>query len=75
MVATKTYGVKVTEREGEGVERGERKRERERERERNLPQQGNYHRKETELISQSILRKSILLLPTYPYNTIASTTM
>ena len=33
MVATKTYGVKVTEREGEGVERGERKRERERERE------------------------------------------
>ena len=69
MVATKTYGVKVTEREGEGVERGERKRERER----NLPQQGNYHRKETELISQSIVRKSILLLPTYPYNTIAST--
>ena len=70
MVATKTYGVKVTEREGEGVERGERKRERET----NL-QQGNYHKKETELISQSILRKSILLLPTYPYNTIASTTM
>ena len=44
MVATKTYGVKVTEREGEGVERGERKREREREKfatTRKLPQKGN----------------------------------